>query len=165
MVKIVLFVINGLMNFKEESMKYLKQSLQILCLLAFASSAFAQTHEVLMKNRGTGGPMIYEPDYLEIQPGDTVKFIRKHKSHNAASIAELSPAGYPGFMGKIDEEIEVTYDNAGFYGIKCTPHYAQGMVMLIKVGDASLPESYRAFKAPGIADKRFQEIYARIDKR
>jgi len=39
------------------------------------------------------------------------------------------------------------------------------MVMLIKVGDASLPESYRAFKAPGIADKRFQEIYARIDKR
>lgn len=163
--KIVLFVINGLMNFKEESMKYVKQSLQILCLLAFASSAFAQTHEVLMKNRGAGGPMVYEPDYLEIQPGDTVKFIRKHKSHNAASIAELSPAGYPGFMGKIDEEIEVTYDNAGFYGIKCTPHYAQGMVMLIKVGDASLPESYRAFKAPGIADKRFQEIYARIDKR
>lgn len=145
-------------------MKYLKQSLQILCLLAFASSAFAQTHEVLMKNRGSAGPMVYEPDYLEIQPGDTVKFIRKHKSHNAASIAELSPAGYPGFMGKIDEEIEVTYDNAGFYGIKCTPHYAQGMVMLIKVGDASLPESYRAFKAPGIADKRFQEIYARIDK-
>lgn len=165
MVKIVLFVINGLMNFKEESMKYLKQSLQILCLLAFASSTFAQTHEVLMKNRGAGGPMVYEPDYLEIKPGDTVKFIRKHKSHNAASIAELSPAGYPGFMGKIDEEIEVTYDNAGFYGIKCTPHYAQGMVMLIKVGDASLPESYRAFKAPGIADKRFQEIYARIDKR
>ena len=104
-------------------------------------------------------------DYLEIQPGDTVKFIRKHKSHNAASIAELSPANYPGFMGKIDEEIEVTYDNPGFYGIKCSPHYAQGMVMMIKVGDTTLPDSYRAFKAPGIADKRFQEIYARIDKR
>ena len=145
-------------------MKYLKQSLKVLCLLALASSAFAQTHEVLMKNRGSAGPMVYEPDYLEIQPGDTVKFIRKHKSHNAASIAELSPADYPGFMGKIDEEIEVTYDNPGFYGIKCSPHYAQGMVMMIKVGDTTLPVSYRAFKAPGIADKRFQEIYARIDK-
>lgn len=145
-------------------MKYLKQSLKVLCLLAIASSAFAQTHDVLMKNRGSAGPMVYEPDYLEIQPGDTVKFIRKHKSHNAASIAELSPADYPGFMGKIDEEIEVKYDNAGFYGIKCTPHYAQGMVMLIKVGDATLPDSYRAFKAPGIADKRFQDIYTRIDK-
>lgn len=41
------------------------------------------------------------------------------------------------------------YDNAGFYGIKCTPHYAQGMVMLIKVGNATLPDSYRAFTAPG----------------
>ncbi|MEJ0230768.1 pseudoazurin (plasmid) [Klebsiella michiganensis] len=146
-------------------MKYLKLSLKVLCLLTIASSAFAETHEVLMKNRGSAGPMVYEPDYLEIQPGDTVKFIRKHKSHNAASIAELSPAGSFVFMGKIDEEIEVKYDNAGFYGIKCTPHYAQGMVMLIKVGDATLPDSYRAFKAPGIADKRFQEIYARIDKR
>lgn len=58
-----------------------------------------------------------------------------------------SPAGYPGFIGKIDEEIEVKYDNAGFYGIKCSPHYAQGMIMLIKVGDAVLPDSYRAFKA------------------
>lgn len=103
-------------------------------------------------------------DYLAIQPGDTVKFIRKHKSHNAASIAELSPAGYPGFVGKIDEEIEVRYDKPGFYGIKCTPHYAQGMVMLIKVGDATLPDSYRTFKAPGIADKRFQDIYTRIEK-
>ena len=57
-------------------MKYLKQSLKVLCLLTLASSAFAQTHEVLMKNRGSAGPMVYEPDYLEIQPGDTVKFIR-----------------------------------------------------------------------------------------
>ncbi|HED2736482.1 TPA: pseudoazurin, partial [Citrobacter farmeri] len=38
------------------------------------------------------------------------------------------------------------------------------MVMLIKVGDATLPDTYRAFKAPGIADKRFQEIYSRIEK-
>lgn len=36
-------------------MKCIKQSLQILCLLAFTSTAFAQTHEVLMKNRGAGG--------------------------------------------------------------------------------------------------------------
>ncbi|MTH46271.1 pseudoazurin [Intestinirhabdus alba] len=145
-------------------MKYLKQSLQALCLLALTATAFAQTHEVLMKNRGSAGPMVYEPDYLEIQPGDSVKFIRKHRSHNAASIAELSPAGYQGFVGKIDEEIEVKYDKAGFYGIKCTPHYAQGMVMLIKVGDATLPDSYRAFKAPGVANKRFQAIYSRIDQ-
>ncbi|MDF7679692.1 pseudoazurin [Enterobacteriaceae bacterium ESL0689] len=145
-------------------MKYLSQGLKILCLLAISTSAFAQTYEVLMKNRGAAGPMVYEPDYLAIQPGDSVKFIRTHKSHNAASIAELSPAGYKGFVGKIDEEIEVKYDQPGFYGIKCSPHYAMGMVMMIKVGDATLPDSYRAFKAPGVANKRFQQIYSRIDQ-
>lgn len=36
--------------------------------------------------------------------------------------------------------------------------------MMIKVGDATLPESYRTFKAPGLADKRFQDIYSRIGK-
>lgn len=60
-------------------MKCIKQRLLILCLCAFTSTAFAQTYEVLMKNRGTGGPMVYEPDFLAIQPGDSVKFVRKHK--------------------------------------------------------------------------------------
>jgi pseudoazurin len=159
----VLFVIKDLMNFKEESMKYLKQSLKV-CVYSPSPFSLRANSRSVDEESWVCRPMVYEPDYLEIQPGDTVKFIRKHKSHNAASIAELSPADYPGFMGKIDEEIEVTYDNPGFYGIKCSPHYAQGMVMMIKVGDTTLPDSYRAFKAPGIADKRFQEIYARIDK-
>lgn len=44
-------------------MKCIKQRLLILCLCAFTSTAFAQTYEVLMKNRGTGGPMVYEPDF------------------------------------------------------------------------------------------------------
>lgn len=81
-------------------MKCIKQRLLILCLCAFTSTAFAQTYEVLMKNRGTGGPMVYEPDFLAIQPGDSVKFVRKHKSHNAASIAELSPPGTPVLSAK-----------------------------------------------------------------
>ncbi len=134
-----------------------------ISMLFFSAPAFSEVHNVLMKTRGAAGPMVFEPDYLEISPGDTVKFIRTHKSHNAASIEELSPEGYKGFLGKIDEEIEVTYDNAGFYGIKCTPHYAQGMVMIVKVGDAELPEYFRTFKAPGIADKRFKDIIKRID--
>lgn len=144
-------------------MKYLLTMLKVVCLLALTAPAFAQVHEVLMKNRGTAGPMVYEPDYLDIQPGDSVKFIRTHRSHNAASIAELSPEGYQGFIGKIDEEIEVKYDKPGLYGIKCSPHYAMGMVMLIKVGDAKLTDAYRNFKAPGVADKRLKAIFARMD--
>ncbi|MDO5371507.1 MAG: pseudoazurin, partial [Paracoccus sp. (in: a-proteobacteria)] len=43
------------------------------CLLPFA--ALAETHEVRMLNRNDSGPMPFEPDYLVIRPGDSVKFI------------------------------------------------------------------------------------------
>ena len=83
---------------------------------------------------------------------------------NAATIDDMIPEGATPFKGKIDEELEITFDKPGFYGIKCIPHYAMGMIMLIKVGDAALPQSYRDHKQPGIAKKRFDDIYARIDK-
>jgi plastocyanin len=34
-----------------------------------------QLHEFKMLSRGTQGSMVYEPDYLHIAPGSTVKFV------------------------------------------------------------------------------------------
>lgn len=137
-----------------------------LLLSAFCLSpcVMADTYEVLMKNRGAKGAMVFEPDYIEIKPGDTIKYIRTHKSHNAASIPELWPASEPQFKGKIDEEIEVTFKNEGFYGVKCIPHYAQGHVMMVRVGKTDFPEDYRKFRAPGLADKRLKDIFSQIDE-
>lgn len=101
----------------------------IACLLPLA--AMAETHEVRMLNRNDTGPMPFEPDYLVIQPGDTVKFIAADSGHNAATIAGMIPEGGQKFIGKIDQEIEVTLDAEGVWGVKCSPHYTMGMVMLI----------------------------------
>lgn len=124
--------------------------------------AFAESFEVKMMNKGEKGSMVFEPHYLKVAPGDKVKFIATHKSHNAATIDGMVPEGNPGFKGKINEEIEVTFDQAGFYGIKCSPHYGMGMVMLIKVGEAELPQSYRDVKFPARAQPRFEEIFAEV---
>jgi len=134
-----------------------------LALNFTVSPASAENYEVKMLNRGEKGSMVFEPDYLKIQPGDSVTFRAVQKSHNAASIDGMVPEGYAGFKGKIDEEISVTFEAQGFYGVKCIPHYSMGKVMLIKVGVAELPASYREIKHPGIAQKRMQEIFARID--
>lgn len=142
----------------------MKTLLGFVALLAFITTAQAETYEVKMLNRGTNGTMVFEPDYLKIKPGDSVKFIATQKSHNAATIDDMIPEGAATFKGKIDEELEVKFDKPGFYGIKCIPHYAMGMIMLIKVGDAALPQSYREHKQPGIAKKRFDDIFARVDK-
>ncbi|WP_457587010.1 pseudoazurin [Ensifer canadensis] len=136
----------------------------LIALGLAATPALAETIEVKMLNRGENGSMVFEPDYVELKPGGTVKFRVGHKSHNAASIDGMVPEGYAGFKGQINEEIEVTFDTPGFYGIKCSPHFAMGMVMLIKVGDAELTEAFRKTDVPGRARGRFDAIFARIDQ-
>lgn len=131
--------------------------------LIFALPAMAENYEVKMLNRGEKGPMVFEPDYLELKPGDRVKFIATNKSHNAATIDGMVPEGNAGFKGKINEEIEVTFDQQGFYGIKCSPHYGMGMVMLIRVGETTLPDSYRGIDFPSRAKPRFEELFAAVD--
>lgn len=135
-----------------------------LAFFTFTFSVYAETYEVKMLNRGITGSMVFEPDYLEIKPGDSVKFIATHRSHNAASIKGMMPEGAEAFNGKIDQELQVTFDLPGFYGIKCSPHYSMGMIMMIKVGDAiTMPPAYRDVRQPGLARKRFDAIFKKID--
>ncbi|MES5099490.1 pseudoazurin [Agrobacterium sp. BA1120] len=134
----------------------LSASLFLACLAV--SPAHAETFEVKMLNRGEKGSMVFEPDFLHLNPGDKVKFIATNKSHNAATIDGMVPEGATGFKGKINEEIEVAFDHPGFYGIKCSPHYGMGMVMLIKVGETTLPESYKAINHPARAKPRFDAL-------
>jgi len=105
-------------------------------LLLAATPAHAETVEVKMLNRGANGAMVYEPEFVKIKPGDTVKFLASAKGHDAVAMKDMIPEGAEPFRGKINEEIAVTLTKPGFYGVKCLPHYAMGMVMLIQVGDA-----------------------------
>lgn len=131
----------------------------LLCLLSFP--AVAETFEVKMLNRNETGPMPFEPEYLAIQPGDTVKFIATDRGHNAATIEGMIPNEEGKFIGKIDEEIEVTLTDEGIWGIKCSPHYTMGMVMLIQVGDTPATEADLPADLPPAARERMMEILAR----
>lgn len=130
-------------------------------LLSGAAPALARNVEVQMLNRGAQGTMVFKPDFVQIEPGDTVTFRVGHKSHNAASIPTMVPAGFAGFTGKINEEITITFDQPGLYGIKCSPHYTMGMVMVIRVGDAARPAGFPDPGVPSASLKRFEAILAR----
>ena len=109
----------------------------LLTTALLCTSVLAQTHEVKMLTRSANAGMVYEPDYLQIAPGDTVKFIPTQSSHNAATLPGLLPEGAQPFKGKLNQEIEQTFTVPGLYGIQCIPHLAMGMVMLIQVGEPS----------------------------
>jgi pseudoazurin len=123
-----------------------------------APAAMAETFEVKMLNKGTDGArMVFEPAFVQAQPGDTIKFIATDRGHNAETVDDLIPAGAEGFTGKINEEIEVTLETEGVYGVICKPHYAMGMVMTIAVGDVEAPGDFLEGRVPRKARERFQE--------
>jgi pseudoazurin len=108
-------------------------------LLLFANApADARQWDVRMVNRASDGTlMAFEPAFIRIQPGDTVRFLATNPGHNAESIAGMLPAGATPFRGRINEEIVVRFTTPGLYGYKCLPHLGMGMVGLIQVGNAS----------------------------
>lgn len=100
-----------------------------------ATPAMADTVTVQMKNFGGGKPMMFDPPYVQVKPGDTVVFKATDKGHDARSITGMLPDGAAAIAGKMGQDVSVTFSKSGLYGIKCTPHYSMGMVALVKVGD------------------------------
>ncbi len=120
------------------------------------SAANAEVFEVHMLNKSDNGTMVFEPDLVQIAPGDTVKFIPTDKAHNAESVDGMIPAGVEAFKGKINQELDVTFDAEGVYAVKCNPHFAMGMVMTVQVGDAAAPDDFLAGRLPKKAKERFE---------
>lgn len=119
-------------------------------------------HQVLMLNKGAKGVMVFEPDLIIASPGDTVTFVPTDKGHNAESIKGMLPADTKPFKGKINEQITITVEAEGVYGIKCTPHYAMGMIALVVAGTPVNLEEAKTVRHPGQAKKRFEDVFAEV---
>ena len=134
----------------------------IVARAALPARAAGTAHQVMMLNKGKKGAMVYEPDFIVAAPGDTVTFVPTDKSHNAESIKGMIPDDATAFKGKLNEQITVTVEKEGVYGVKCLPHYGMGMVALIVVGKPLNLEQARAVKQTGKAKKVFEELLAQV---
>ena len=116
-----------------------------------------QTFEVQMLNKGADGQrMVFEPAFVQAQPGDTIRFVPTDKTHNAELKKGLHPDGAKIFRGKINKEVEVTLDVEGVYGVICRPHFSMGMVMTVAVGNVTAPADFLKGRIPKKAKKRFE---------
>src|SRR5690606_31708961 len=127
-------------------------------LAVLAAPALAENIEVHMLNKGAEGAMVFEPAYIKANPGDTITFVPVDKGHNVESIKDMIPAAAEKFKSKINENYVLSVTEPGAYFVKCTPHYAMGMVALIVVGDnpANLEEI--------VAAKKPKPVQARLEK-
>lgn len=128
--------------------------------LALALPAAAADFEVHMLNKGAEGAMVFEPAFVKVAPGDTVTFIPTDKGHNVETIKDMIPDGAQPFKSKMNETYKVTFDTAGAYGLKCTPHVGMGMVGIVVVGDA--PANLDAVKTGKLPKKARERMDAAI---
>ena len=103
-----------------------------LALSLACAGAMAADHQVRMLNSGKDGTMVFEPGFLRVAKGDTVKFVKVDPSHNSAAV--IVPAGATPWKGKPDEEVSVKLDQEGVYVYVCDPHKVMGMAGVIQVG-------------------------------
>lgn len=133
--------------------------------ILMASGATAAEIEVKMLNKGAdGGMMVFEPAFVKVEAGDTVKFIATDKSHNAETIKGMLPDGAPTFLGKMNEDVVVKFEQAGVYGVKCAPHYGMGMVAMVVVGTPMNVDQARAIPQIGKAKQAFAALFSKLEE-
>ena len=138
-------------------------TLGTVALLLLGSAAAAAEIEVKMLNKGSDGVMVFEPSLVKIEPGDTVKFVSTDKGHNAETINGMLPEGAAPFVGKVNQDIAVSFDKPGVYGVKCLPHYGMGMVALVVVGTPANQDEAKAVSHPGRAKQVFATLFGKLD--
>jgi len=95
----------------------------------------AKEHQVkLLTANSSGQMMIMEPEFLNIEKGDSVRFIPSDASHNVQSL--VVPEGGVTFNTRMGESVVIDFDTEGAFLYKCTPHFALGMIGIIQVGRA-----------------------------
>ena len=131
-------------------------------LMTVAGGALAAEVEVKMLNKGAEGAMVFEPALVKVAPGDTVKFVATDKGHNAETIKGMLPADATPFLGKNGEDVAVTFEKPGVYGVKCLPHYGMGMVAMVVVGTPTNVDEAKSIPQVGKAKQVMAGLFEKL---
>jgi pseudoazurin len=134
----------------------------VLLAGVITSAAQAAEHEVKMLNKGTDGMMVFEPSIVKIAPGDTVHFVATDKGHNVMSIEGMMPGEASPFQGKMSQDLTVTFEKTGIYGVECKPHYGMGMVGLVVVGEPQNVAEAKSVVQKGKAKQHFEKLFQQL---
>ncbi len=143
-------------------MKTLFKSLSIALLFStvMVSHVFAAEHEIKMLNNGADGIMVFEPAFLKVEVGDTVKFLSTDVGHNTVSF--FTPEGATSWESPMSKDHTVTIDKEGIYIYDCAPHLAMAMVGVIQAGAPTNLDA--AKKAAAELSAKFVMNQGRLDK-
>ena len=116
----------------------------------------------MLNLREDGERMVYSQDVVNIEVGDTVKWLPKDGGHNVEFVAgpdsfEIPPKSY------INREVSIKFDIPGIYLYVCSPHSIMGMIGLIVVGnDTSNKDKIASYDIGGKGSKKLKVLLKSI---
>ncbi|HVA55109.1 MAG TPA: pseudoazurin [Gammaproteobacteria bacterium] len=118
----------------------------LVAVSLISTTAYAKDYTVKELNSGAGGTFVFQPDFLHIQPGDSVHFVATDPGHDSKSY--LVPKSAQDWKSEISKDITVKFTKQGVYLYECSPHHLFGMLGVIQVGKAvNKTEAEKAAKA------------------
>ncbi|MFV0515024.1 MAG: plastocyanin/azurin family copper-binding protein [Jhaorihella sp.] len=113
-------------------------ALSLAGLLPAAGAARAETFEIdqVIDLTALTPEEVYRfvPDYLWIEPGDTIEFLNSTGNHTVTAIEGMWPEGAEAVNIEHQPRATVTFERPGIYGFRCKVHGRHGMYALIVVG-------------------------------
>ena len=125
-----------------------------ITLIFFGNTLSAATFEIEMLNRLGKESMVYSESVVNIQSGDTVKWLATTKGHNVQFLSV--PEGVGTFRSKLNVDTEYTFTVPGIYLYQCTPHKNMGMIAVVVVDGNK--DNLNAITSARVAGKSKQRL-------
>lgn len=133
-----------------------------LTLSVSGNFLMAATVEVEMLNRLGKESMVYSQSVVNVQSGDTVKWLASSKGHNVQFLT--TPNGVDAFKSKLSVDVEYTFNVPGIFLYQCTPHKSMGMIAVVVVGEnKDNIDSIMTSRVGGKSKKRLASILTALN--
>ena len=114
----------------------MKLLITFLFSLFFSSLALSADVTVEMLNKLDKRSMVFSPEIVRVNVGDTVFWQSVDPGHNVEFISKNGvPDGVEKFKSKVSKDAEYTFTVPGIYAYWCVPHKTMGMIGFVVVGD------------------------------
>jgi len=117
---------------KHEIMWWMSR-LTIMLTALFLSFSLAQSAYAIEIQMGYNGNLVFEPNEVTVNAGETVTFVNNALPPHNMQVADHPELSHGDLAFTAGESFDVTFPDAGDYNIQCDPHAGAGMKGVIHV--------------------------------
>ncbi len=107
--------------------------LTIMMTSLFLSFTLASSAYAIDVTMGSGGNLVFEPNEITINAGDTIKFVNGDLPPHNMIVDGHPELSHGDLAFAAGDSFEVTFPDTGDYNFQCDPHAGAGMKGVIHV--------------------------------